>query len=56
MTAAKLGCEHWWVRNVIHGAEAVEGEGSSSFGFVGFSWLIVTGKSERYHDYFLFLS
>lgn len=40
---------------MIHDPEAVEGEGSSSF-LVGFSWLIATGKSERYHDYFLFLS
>lgn len=35
--------------------EAVEVEASSSF-LVGFSWLTATGKSERYHDYFLFLS
>jgi len=40
MTANTLGCELWWVRNVIHDPEAVEGEGSSSFHAV-FSWLIV---------------
>lgn len=47
--------ERLWVRNVTSDPEAVQGQGSTSF-LLGFSWFIPTGKSERCHDYFPFLS